>query len=224
MKRKDIKKERSAQYKLLRSIKRLPENYPNSWSELTHAQKAHIYRKMKEYSHVLQSSGLFVARRVMSEKTTAKLKEAGFDIKNGIVLVRRESALDTVTVSDRAVTIMRRDGSYTKFQLGSKKAASNLILPKMKGRERIGLNLGECNTNGSRNVAEHQKNYAVPSGAVSRDGAGNSVFTGNGGDNMRVYGWVISTLETGKQLFDKEYERESVIATRKMRVNFQIGR
>lgn len=231
MQLKPLLKERDAQYRLLKSIKRFPDTYPDKWEELTRSQKAHFYRKKIEYSDVVTSAGRFVARKVTSKTTIKNLAEAGFDVKNGVVIIPRDGVTDKVTVSAKQVLVTHPDGSYRRFLLGSKFDALNLTLPKMREGERIGLNLGNGNTNGSRDAAAFQKNYSVPSGMVSRDSEGNSWFTGNEGDNMKVHGWVISTLETvfnfkslEERLAQEKKEKEIKSLARKMRLNFTIGR
>lgn len=224
VRRKHSKEDLKKQYQLLLSIKRFPVSYPNSWVKLSRAQKAHVYRKLKEYTTLLQSAGRFVARRVSSEKTIKRLIEAGFDCKGGIVLVPVESPLDKVHVSVTSVVITRPDGSYTRFPLGTREDACNLKLPKMSEFERVGFNLGHGNTNGFRDVEAHQKNYSVPSGAVSRDEHGYSVFIGNDSDNLRIYGWAISTMQSIGYVTNSELNKKSAALARHMRLNYIVGR
>lgn len=222
MQRKKIIEKRVLQYSALFKIKRFPPNYPNSWENLSKAQKAHAYRKFIEYTDLLQSTGMFVARHVKAKRTIQRLKDAGFDVKNGIVLVPRMGVMDRVSVSAQAVTITRPDGSYRKVLLNSKADASNLKLPTLAKNERISLNLGAGKNIGFQDITSTRRSFASISGSITiGDVKGQSVFNGNNG-TFAICGWIVETPETYESRRVQHYDGVKLAA--QMRREFKIGK
>jgi hypothetical protein len=222
MNRKKVIEKRVLQYSALFKVKRFPPNYPNTWEKLTRAQKAHAYRKFVEYSEVLQSTGMYVSRAVKSKKTIERLKEAGFDVKNGIVLIQRMGVLDKVHVNENSVTITRTDGSYRKIVLNSRANAANLKLPTLGSNERLSLNLGAGKNNGFQDITATRRSFATISGSVTiGDVKGQSYFNGNNGV-FKICGWIVETPETYESRKTQHYKGVDIAA--KMRREFVIGK